>query len=778
MFNVQYWIDKAARYLQVGNNAKIPLNFNPSDYYLESSIKGYRISQHAKIHLSLKPKKPEDTSLNSKTFNWLVYNKKMLKSDVKFFVGKLEIDFDLDLLGKYEITCMLEGGGNDAHFEYEIESVNAHKAAPKNITYDPDPKSLHDSFLEVQNKFRKTYLRDEQWKRPLTVKDRVERSKLTEILTALQYLDLKYKDQWVIPVNASFFFSEINQWIQLNVFVASNGKNGWILQDWTYPKSELLTKPWESFKPGQEGLEELFNHWQHDNYYPFGVVKYSFEIRDGGQHNGTFDTQGRPSDLSVATFLEYLGLAAMVGMMLTAVLIPGGVVVTVLLWSSLGASVGASVIRIRHSMQYQNGTLADNKMDLFNIALCCATAGTVKMGTVFITGARVSLATTKGKAFAGLFIGSNIAGQVQGIIANEELAEQLGNIEANPNLTRMERIDQIMPILAQGALNAAFVAVSFHHSSKAFQSTDFSPQDFLNKDKQISLSNDKFSSKDVGSPHASGTIPKISPDVKPTVPPLESGIPSQASPLRSLSPPFTPEGTIPTILNEGNQSPLDLPINKPSPESMPQPSDVNKHAPPKPAETNDDIQRTVVESHDNTDDHGNDNSEEALSQSQTSTSRSHIIPDHQQFVESVKIFAESLSIPTSDSYLSGGKRGPVLSGVMDTYSGEIFYGINVAGVPSDLHPLLVKRLTNYLESCNGVTPERAGIPGAHSEIVALDKALKSREAATGVTVSESDLPSFQLHNRCLIGRRRVIGIPPRCPNCAGITRGLTVIGGE
>jgi hypothetical protein len=115
---------------------------------------------------------------------------------------------------------------------------------------------------------------------------------------------------------------------------------------------------------------------------------------------------------------------------------------------------------------------------------------------------------------------------------------------------------------------------------------------------------------------------------------------------------------------------------------------------------------------------------------------------------------------------------------MDPDTKEIFYGLNKGKVADDLHPVLRKRLDSYLESTGGITPPRAGVPGTHSEINALDKAIKSREARTGTAVVESDLKDFLLNNRSLIGKRCGVGIPPRCPNCAAITDGVTMIGGD
>jgi len=131
--------------------------------------------------------------------------------------------------------------------------------------------------------------------------------------------------------------------------------------------------------------------------------------------------------------------------------------------------------------------------------------------------------------------------------------------------------------------------------------------------------------------------------------------------------------------------------------------------------------------------------------------------------------------------LSRSQRGPVLSAVMDPKSGEIFYGQNLGRVPTDLHPLLQQRLDQYLDFSDltgGATPLRAGVPGSHSEIVALNQALKARELSTGIPMSAGGLSEFLMTNRSLIGTRSVIGIPPRCLNCVALTDGVTMIGGR
>ncbi len=121
---------------------------------------------------------------------------------------------------------------------------------------------------------------------------------------------------------------------------------------------------------------------------------------------------------------------------------------------------------------------------------------------------------------------------------------------------------------------------------------------------------------------------------------------------------------------------------------------------------------------------------------------------------------------------SNSQRGPVLSSVMDIETGEIFFGINGG---QKLPPNLVSLLTNRAEITNGPTFET---PGTHSEIYALNAAILARQARTGKTVTETDLPSFLLHNMALRGTRKGVGVSPRCGACADITKGVTMVGGD
>jgi len=123
--------------------------------------------------------------------------------------------------------------------------------------------------------------------------------------------------------------------------------------------------------------------------------------------------------------------------------------------------------------------------------------------------------------------------------------------------------------------------------------------------------------------------------------------------------------------------------------------------------------------------------------------------------------------------LSNKERGPVLSGVLDSKTGEIFFGLNSNEAISSLHPILQKRLNSLVKRTGGLgnRPEYLNeIPGSHSAISALNQALQKRG-----NVLESQLNQFFLHNRSLRGTSKVTGVPPRCADCAELTRGVNVV---
>jgi hypothetical protein len=134
---------------------------------------------------------------------------------------------------------------------------------------------------------------------------------------------------------------------------------------------------------------------------------------------------------------------------------------------------------------------------------------------------------------------------------------------------------------------------------------------------------------------------------------------------------------------------------------------------------------------------------------------------------------------------------PVLTGLVDNKTGQMFYGRNLKSQSEiedfleELHPILKKRLEIHNKHLVDGTVKasvddinRAAIAGSHSEIVAIDKALKAR----GAGATEADLADFIIHNKQLGGQVDNIGIPkgcpPRCAHCWFLSDGIKVIGND
>jgi RHS repeat-associated protein len=124
------------------------------------------------------------------------------------------------------------------------------------------------------------------------------------------------------------------------------------------------------------------------------------------------------------------------------------------------------------------------------------------------------------------------------------------------------------------------------------------------------------------------------------------------------------------------------------------------------------------------------------------------------------------------------QRGPCLSLVMDTVTGEVFYGQNTGREPQGLHEPLASRTDAVTAANQATSPAKppmppgwsrsAGIPGSHSEIVASDKALAARPDAR-----MEDLAIYNVRTED-IGQETA---PPmrRCKNCAPITDGARAL---
>jgi len=79
-----------------------------------------------------------------------------------------------------------------------------------------------------------------------------------------------------------------------------------------------------------------------------------------------------------------------------------------------------------------------------------------------------------------------------------------------------------------------------------------------------------------------------------------------------------------------------------------------------------------------------------------------------ELTDAVKTRAIEISTQGTPEYLPNNRRGPVLTGVMDSHTQEIFWGMNKDATPIDLHPLLQQRLDSYLEFTGGGKYSRKG----------------------------------------------------------------------
>ena len=98
--------------------------------------------------------------------------------------------------------------------------------------------------------------------------------------------------------------------------------------------------------------------------------------------------------------------------------------------------------------------------------------------------------------------------------------------------------------------------------------------------------------------------------------------------------------------------------------------------------------------------------------------------------------------------LTGGQRGPMVGGVMDSMTGRIFTGLNTELI-GDVHPALAARLI--------------GVTTPHGEIVALNKALWARGCGAQID------SSFLIYNMRF--SKNFTPSMPRCPTCVEVSRG-------
>jgi len=124
-----------------------------------------------------------------------------------------------------------------------------------------------------------------------------------------------------------------------------------------------------------------------------------------------------------------------------------------------------------------------------------------------------------------------------------------------------------------------------------------------------------------------------------------------------------------------------------------------------------------------------------------------------------------------------GGGSPVVSVVRDTETFDIFVALNT-NAPPNMADVLQHSIDAQQERiANGhvqvVHTEAAAQEGGHSEVCALNAAIRAREARMKRKLTETELRVFELHNVWLKGDRAGT-TAPRCEHCARITRSVAV----
>lgn len=118
--------------------------------------------------------------------------------------------------------------------------------------------------------------------------------------------------------------------------------------------------------------------------------------------------------------------------------------------------------------------------------------------------------------------------------------------------------------------------------------------------------------------------------------------------------------------------------------------------------------------------------------------------------------------------------GPVIARAMDPLDGHIS-GVksNTAGVPTDLDPILQRRINEIMQNPN-LRSKHYSTPGTHAEILAADELLKRRRAM-GMDVTEKDLDELVFHQRWMTDPPNPA---PMCPHCSHILSGSESLAGK
>ena len=126
----------------------------------------------------------------------------------------------------------------------------------------------------------------------------------------------------------------------------------------------------------------------------------------------------------------------------------------------------------------------------------------------------------------------------------------------------------------------------------------------------------------------------------------------------------------------------------------------------------------------------------------------------------------------------GSPRGPVLSVARNKQTGKIYVGLN-NGIPTDFADAIEKAINKHKARVAAgdlkvVRTDPAAVAGGHSEVKAVNAAVRDHEKSIGRKLKPAELPKlFEYHNVWLKGKRRLTAASP-CEHCQGILRNVPV----
>jgi hypothetical protein len=282
------------------------------------------------------------------------------------------------------------------------------------------------------------------------------RDKLAERLTEVNGI-VKH------PIAAEHFDAATQKTSTLRVFIARVAFDKWLLIDWTNPVVRSATGVYEGFgQTDEEAIRNALKDWDSDNRYPNGVIRYKTPaVFNVPEIEDKFDTDGSAFWDSVSSFFGWIGLGAAVvaGVVTMVAPVPGSQVVSALIWTSIFSSSAAAVINIGTRVDEGFSSWSANAFDVLTIVgnLFGAT------GALWSRGANALIKVGDKTAKFAIY-GSIATTGIQGVMISVDLADEIDQIMADPNLTPQERTNRLVAVLSRGLASGVLLYATVRSS--------------------------------------------------------------------------------------------------------------------------------------------------------------------------------------------------------------------------------------------------------------------------------------------------------------------------